>query len=232
MEHPDTFGKSHFDLENHTILIKTYIMRPILTCIFCFISYLIIAQDTLKVHFLYGSKPLKQYKHVEEKWFGGILGGHAGIERDNGKILNFLPIGQFNSGRLHLFAHKNNKRSAYLEHTYNPFYEILGGNSDSAKKAIVYIPITLEQKQKLDSIATIYLKEVPYDYAFFGMRCGAATYELLGQLNILPNYGYTKTWIKIFYPKKLRRQLFKKAVKNNWKIIRNEGSIRRKWEKD
>jgi hypothetical protein len=206
-------------------------MRPILTFIFCFIFSLIIAQDTIKVHFLYGSKPLKQYKNVEKKWFGGILGGHAGIERDSGKILNFLPIGQFNSGTLHIFSKKNNKQSVYLEHTFKSFYEILGGNSDSVKKAIVYIPVTVQQKQKLYSIATIYLKEAPYDYAFFGMRCGAATYELLGQLNILPNYGYTKTWIKIFYPKKLRRQLLKKAIKNNWKIIRKEGSIRRKWEK-
>jgi hypothetical protein len=207
-------------------------MKQLITFIFCFISYLIVAQDTLKVHFLYGSKPLKRYKNVEKKWFGGILGGHAGIERDSSKILNFMPIGQFNSVKLHVFPRKNNKRSVYVEHSFKPFYEILGGNSDSVKKAIVYIPITRQQKQKLDNIANTYLKQTPYDYAFFGMRCGAATYELLGQLNILPNYGAIKTRIKIFYPKKLRKQLLKKAIKNDWKIIRNKGSITRKWERD
>ena len=204
-------------------------MKQILTIILCLFSLLCNSQDTafIKVHFLYGSKPLKKYRNIEQKWFGGILGGHVGVEGDKDKIINFVPKGKF-----HWFAKKENKNSAFFLHSFENFYAILGGNSDSVKKAIVYIPITVKQKQKFDSIASAYLKQTPYDYALFGMRCGAATYDILAQLNILINFKYSKTYKKIFYPKKLRKILFKKAKENGWTIIRNNGSDKRRWEKD
>jgi hypothetical protein len=204
-------------------------VRQKITILFCFISILGYSQDTtyLKVHFLYGSKPLKKHKDTEQKWFGGILGGHVGIEGDSNKIVNFLP-----SGKFHWFAKKDNKHSTYAVHSADNFYTILGGNSDSVKKAIVYIPVTRQQKQKFDSISTAYLKQTPYDYALIGMRCGAAAYDILGQLDILPNYPYSKTYRKIFYPEKLRKRLFKKAEENSWTIDRQEGSTKRKWEQD
>lgn len=204
-------------------------MKRLLLILFCIISFLAYSQDTsfLKVHFLYGSKPLKEYKNIERKSFGGILGGHVGIEGDSGEILNFLPKGKF-----HWFPHKNNKHSTFSVDSLNEFLASLGGNPDSVKYAIVYVPISQLQKQKYDSIASAYLKKTPYDYAFFGMRCAAATYEILGQLNILPNYSYRKTSKKVFYPKKLRKRLLEKAKDNNWRIIRQNGSSRRKWEQD
>ena len=197
--------------------------------LFCLSFTLSFSQDStfIKVHFLYGSKPLKTYKATEKKWFGGVLGGHVGIEGDSSKIINFSHIGRF-----HLFAKKKNRHSKFSEHPQNKFYSIFGGNPDSVKKTIVYIPVTKEQKQKFDSIAFCYLKQTPYDYALFGMRCGASTYEILGQLNILPNYSYKKTYKKIFFPKKLRTRLLKKASENGWTILRQEGSTRRSWEKD
>jgi hypothetical protein len=112
------------------------------------------------------------------------------------------------------------------------FMQSLGGDPDSVKKAFVYIPVTRQQKQKFDSIATEYLKQTPYDYALLGMRCGAAAYEILGQLGILTRYSYSKTYKKIFYPKKLRKTLFKKATENGWTIVRQDGSSKRKWEQD
>jgi hypothetical protein len=204
-------------------------VRELITILFCIISFLCYSQDTtyLKVHFLYGSRPLKKYKDTEKKWFGGILGGHVGIEGDSDRIVNFSPRGRF-----HLFAKKDNRHSAFSIHSADKFYAILGGNPDSAKKAIVYIPVTREQKQKFDSITTAYLKQTPYDYALFGMRCGAASYDILGQLDILTKYSCSKTYKKIFYPKKLRKRLFKKATENGWTIVRQEGSIKRKWEQD
>ena len=204
-------------------------MRIIFICIFSFLFGLSHAQDTpvLKVHFLYGSKPLKAYKDTEKKWFGGVLGGHVGIEADSNRIINFLPQGAF-----HVFKKENNRHSAYAEHNTDGFYGILGGDPDSVKKAIVYIPVTQQQKLKFDSIAAAYLAQTPYDYALFGMRCGAAAYEILGQLAIVKNYPRKKTAKKIFYPKKLRKRLFKKAVANGWTIIRQEGSAKRRWEKD
>ena len=204
-------------------------MRKIITILFCIISLLSYSQDTtyLKVHFLYGSKPLKEYKNTEQKSFGGMLGGHVGIEGDSDRIVNFLP-----SGKFHYIAKKDNRHSTYAVHSVDNFYAILGGNKDSVKKAIVYIPITKHQKQQFDSIAMVYLKQTPYDYALIGMRCGAAAHDILGQLNVLPNYSYGKTYKKIFYPKKLRKRLFKKAIENGWSIVTQEGSLERKWEKD
>lgn len=196
---------------------------------FSLLSIVVNSQDStyLKVHFLYGSKPLKKYKATEQKWFGGVLGGHAGIECDSDKVLSFSP-----SGKFHLFSKKNNRHSAYNELSDDRFYSIMGGDPDSMKKAVVYIPVTMQQKQKFDSISSAYLKQTPYDYALLGMRCGAATYEILGQLNILPSYSRSKTYKKIFYPKKLRKRLFKKANANGWKILRQNGSVKRRWEKD
>jgi hypothetical protein len=181
----------------------------------------------LKVHFLYGSRPFKKYKRTEKRWFGGVLGGHVGIESDTNKILNFKT-----KGRFHVFEEPGNRHSTYAIHSPEGFYAILGGHPDSAKKAIVYVPITLQQKQLFDSISTAYLEQTPYDYAFIGMRCGAASYEVLAQLGIMPAYCRTKTFTKIFYPKKLRKRLLKKATENNWIVVRQDGTARRRWEKD
>lgn len=181
----------------------------------------------IRVHFLYGSKPVKKYKDTEPKWFGGILGGHVGIEGDSGHILNFRHQGSF-----HVFASDKNRHSRYDDHTFNAFYSIFGGNSDSTKKVIVTIPVTAAQKHKFDSLSANYLAHTPYDYALMGMRCGAATYEILGQLGIMKDYSYKKTYMKIFYPQKLRKRLLEKAKKNNWTIERFQGSTKRVWEKD
>ena len=204
-------------------------MSLIKIILFCLISCGYYAQDSLylKVHFIYGSKPLRKYKDTEKKWFGGILGGHVGIEGDSGKILNFGPKGNF-----HLIARKQSRHSHYVTHSFNGFYTIFGGNTDSVKKTIIYVPITKQQKEKFDSISINYINKTPFDYAFIGMRCGASSYYILGQLGILPQYGYTKTYLKIFYPQKLRSRLLKKAHANNWKIEREEGTPKRKWEKD
>lgn len=181
----------------------------------------------IKVHFLYGSKPLRQYKASEPKWFGGMLGGHVGIESDSNQVLNFIPHGRF-----HVFAKKREPHSIYMEHSIRSFYKILSDQADSVKSAVVYIPVTTQQKHILDSLSNAYLKTTPYDYALFGMRCGAATYEILGQLHLLPAYSYSKTWRKILYPRKLRKRLFKQAATQGWNITYTTGSFKRKWEKD
>ena len=204
-------------------------IRLVTLLLICFACTRAYSQDTvfLKVHFLYGSKPLKKYKDTERKWFGGMLGGHVGIEGDSDKIVNFLK-----KGKLHWFAKKNNKHSRYAVHTEKQFYSLFRYNPDSVKQAIVYVPVTCQQKQQFDSITAAYLKETPYDYAFIGMRCSAAAYGILGQLHILPQYSYRKTYRKIFYPKKLRKRLLKKAASSGWLVVRQNGSTTRKWEQD
>jgi len=200
-----------------------------LAVVLCCLMASLHAQDTayLRVHFLYGSRPLKAFKD-EPKWFGGILGGHVGIEATNNRILNFIPHGRFR-----IVARNKIKHSKYVVDSFHQFYSRLGGqHPDSTKQAIVIIPVSLQQKQKFDSIATRYLDETPYDYAFVGMRCGAATYEILAKLGILKQFTHAKTVTKIAYPKKLRKRLLRKAEKNGWTVIRQAGTSRRKWESD
>jgi hypothetical protein len=211
------------------LLLKLNMKGIYLLLLFSYCFLRTYAQDTtfIKVHFLYGSKPKKHYRDTESKWFGGMLGGHVGIEVDSNKILNFLPQGKF-----HWFASKKNLHSTYALHSEKDFYAILGSSGEDVKKAVVYVPLDTLHKLELDSLAEAYLNRTPYDYALVGMRCGAATYEILARLNILKSYSNSRTAIKILYPKKLRRRLFKIADRKGWKIVRQEGSARRHWEQD
>ena len=72
-------------------------MRSLYILLFCCFFTRTWSQDSvfIKVHFLYGSKPYARYKDTEPKWFGGMLGGHVGIETDSGRILDFGPKGRF-----------------------------------------------------------------------------------------------------------------------------------------
>lgn len=181
----------------------------------------------IKVHFLYGSKPKREYKSSEKKWFGGKLGGHTGIEFDSNTIIDFVHQGNF-----HYIAHKKDCHSRFAIHNPTEFWEIFGGETDSVKKLSVTIPITAVQKRILDSLTQTYTSNTPYDYAFIGMRCGAATYDILSQLGIVKSYSHRKTYRKIFYPKKLRKRILKMAQRNHWEITRQAGTRRRKWERD
>ncbi len=201
-------------------IIFGFLLISILTTSFC--------QDSsfINVHFLYGSKPRSKYKETESKWFGGILGGHVGIECNTDEIINFLP-----AGNVHWFEQPDEIQSSFKIHSRSSFYKIFSSSDDSIKKAIVIIPVSKRQKIKFDSLSQIYLTESPYDYAFFGMRCGAAAYDILSQMEILEPLSHSKNWRKIFYPKKFREQLFTKAHENNWEVIKMEGSSKRKWER-
>jgi hypothetical protein len=211
------------------LVIEMLLIRHSLLIIIFLIPTSSFGQDqvSIRVHFLYGSKPVSKYKDTEPKWFGGKWGGHVGIEVDSGQILNFVPRGKF-----HIFSKHGDKHSAFVLSSTHSFYSIFTTDDPSIKKAIIQIPISKRQKQLLDSIARQYVDTTPYDYAFFGMRCGSAAYEILGQIKILPGYSVRKIARRIFYPKRLRKRLFKLAETNNWIVFREDGSSHRKWEKD
>jgi hypothetical protein len=181
----------------------------------------------IEVHCFYGSRPLKAYKDVESKWFGGVWGGHVSIGWDSSRVLSFL-----HHGRFHWFARKNDRHSRFLDRQFRRYRKLPDTTGNPVKQAIIYIPISPRQKEQLDSIAEAYLRETPYDYAFFGMRCAAATYEILGQLGVVEPWGHRKTWVKMFYPRPFRKHLFRQAEKHGWRIERQEGSPRRKWDWD
>lgn len=194
---------------------------------FCFVtSY---SQDSpfIKVQFIYGSRPLKKFRETEKKWFGGILGGHVGIEGDSGKFYSFEI-----KGRNKIFADGRRNNSVYKIETAEEFWNVMETKEDSLKTATIVVPISQTQKQRFDSITYAYSNQVPYCYAVFGMRCGASTYDILAELGIFPQHSRFTTCMKIFYPRRLRKRLIAKAQTNNWTIIRKEGTPKRKWERD
>jgi hypothetical protein len=192
-------------------------------------STLVRAQDSviLKVHFLYGSKPVKQHRATEGKWFGGMKGGHVGLEVNSDEIFSFVPVGKF-----HVFASKTDFHSRFTLHSVNEFYGLFGGYPDSMKKAVVHIPISKEQKRLLDSIADQYKRRTPYDYALIGIRCAGAADDILAQLGILPQSSRSGIVVRSFYPKLIRRRLIRLAMRNEWQIVNSSGSTKRKWERD
>ena len=212
-------------------MISIFIKIPkkiIIGCI-CFMSGNAFAQDSsfIKVQFIYGSKPLKKYRDTEKKWFGGLPGGHVGIETDSSMVLDFHHYKSF-----HVFTTNSNKHSRFLLRPSNEFWSGFHCTGETVKKATVIIPVTKAQKQRFDSIANSYLSTTPYDYAFIGMRCAAATYDILSQLGIVDRYPLKMIYMKIFYPKALRHRLYTKAKENGWAVIKQEGSLKRKWEQD
>jgi len=202
-------------------------MRFFLTILLFSISSIVIGQtDTshiIKVHFLYGSKPLKKYKSTEMKYFGGIHGGHVTIEVDS------IDYGFSPSGRVHIFSHLIKNRHSQFDgkytHNQAPYPK-------GYKVTTFIIPITEVQYDQIHKIQSDYCKKPPYDYAFFGMRCAASAQDVLGQIGIVKKRGHLKNIYSTFYPKILRRRLFKIAAKKNYKIETQEGRMTRKWESD
>lgn len=204
-------------------------MKKILTILILLYSFTCFSQssDFIKVHFLYGSKPKQRYKKEEPKWFGGKLGGHVGIEIGEDSVLNFLPYSEF-----HILSQPKNIKGQFYFNKVEEIWGILGGDPDHVKTASVTIPISPLQRKKIDSLTQSYINNSPYDYAFIGMRCGSSTYDILAKLGFLKPYSYRRTYWKIFYPRRLRKRIFKLADKNNWEITSTTGSNKRNWEKD
>lgn len=182
-----------------------------------------VANDSvkIKVHFLYGSKPKKKHKETEKPWFGGIHGGHVSIEA-GGYVVGFEPFGS-----LHIVS----KSKLHSEFVSEPLGEWVLDTA-TLKYTTIVIPISKTQYDSLLKIHAAYTTSPPYDYAFLGMRCASATYEILGKIGVVDYKPNTKNVAVNFYPKKLRQKLLKLAEQKGYKIIRQEGRTTRIWEED
>jgi hypothetical protein len=189
-----------------------------------------LAQDTTYIyaHFLYGSKPRAKCPG-ESRWFGGIHGGHAGVGFPDGQILNFLPSGCF-----HKKARKDTAAfcSRYALHNESLFYGMFGTPGEDVRMMKIRIPVSSAQMASMDSLRKAYITTSPYDYAFLGMRCGSATYDILAHGHVLKPLNFGPMWRRIFYPKRVRKRLILLAKRNNWQVIYQQGSDCRKWESD
>ncbi|MCD6067790.1 MAG: hypothetical protein K0S33_2616 [Bacteroidetes bacterium] len=176
----------------------------------------------IQVHFLYGSKPARGHKKTEFKYFGGIHGGHVTIQIDS------MDYGFEPSQGFHVFAHRKKYKSDYVDKRLSGTQRYPDGN-----KAVTFIvPVSKEQNERIRAIIYGYCSSTPYDYAFFGMRCAASTSDILAQIGLQKKRNRFLTISRTFYPKKLRKRMFRLAEKNGYKVVRQEGRSSRKWEKD
>lgn len=200
-------------------------IRLIYFFLLLFSCHYFLASDSLflKVHFVYGSKPKSGFKKIESKLFGGIHGGHVFVEVNN-KIISFGT----NNGQWHIFPHKSKSAGKYRVD------KSLAWHGDTAKNKIttIFIPISEAQLKKFNEAEVHYFEKTPYDYAFFGMRCAAGAYDMLSNAEVCKHKSHFNIIRKNFYPKRLRVKLLRRAKKEQWQVLKQEGRATRKWERD
>ena len=178
---------------------------------------------SINVYFLYGSRPALFHKNHEARYLGGKHGGHVTIGFDT-LVIGFVPYKGF-----HVFAHRKHFKSTFRIEEIHQFLNDTFGS----KYATFEIAVTDSQYGILTGVLTKYLnKNPPYDYAFLGMRCASATYDILSQMGIFEEKSRFSNIISNFYPKKLRRKMFSLAKINNYKVKTKKGRSSRKWEND
>jgi hypothetical protein len=213
-----------------------------LLLLFCFFSFRAFPQtpDSIRVLIIYGSKPSKGHP-TEYKWFGGRPGGHVAIQVDTDRVISFGPTKYHPICHIIARSKPANFRSRYRIETVERFWETFNYTGarypiDSLKRMVVSIPVTPEQKRKLDSIAVAYTAHVSYDYAVLGMRCASSSYEVLAQLDLLNKPYKHHIWWHILFPRDIRYELMKEVRHGRgagtWRIYQNDGSRSRKWDFD
>lgn len=183
------------------------------------------AQDSIVVHFLHGSRPARHWKAEEPKWFGGKLGGHVGIGFAPDSVFHFVP-----SGKFHYVARRAPKHSRFVVSDTAGFWATLGGSTGALTTTSISVPIDSLQRATFTATKARYLAATPYDYAFLGMRCAAASNEILGKLGITRRRGYWGAIFGTFHPKMLRRRLLRGAMRHGWQVQHTTGSTHRVWQ--
>lgn len=185
------------------------------------LTFTAFSQDTMNVYFIYGSKPVSE---SESKWFGGKAGGHVGMGFSKDSVFHFNP-----NGKAGMFG-KKDQPGTWLQSTERDFLCTFG--CDSNQILIVQIPISADDRNAIRMKALQFLEQSPYPYAFFGMRCTSSCYHLLSQTHLFKTKSKSRMIRNYFIPRKLRKELLKKAKKYGWKTIMEKGRSSRKWDHD
>lgn len=178
---------------------------------------------SITVHFYYGSRPARGYKGTESHYFGGIHGGHVSLQIDS-TVFSFVPAGM----PVHIFAHRNKRQSTYISDQASSFLNDTAG----CKFTSITFPISDSQYVLIQHLKTVYLDSTPYDYAFFGMRCAAAAYDVLGQAGVVKKRNNFTNVCRNFYPKRMRKRLIRRAKREHLQMVQHDGRKSRRWEKD
>jgi hypothetical protein len=198
-------------------------MKYIMLLIILFAGFApLMAQQTVTVHFLYGSVPGKGFKDTEPKKFGGKKGGHVTIQTGD-SITGFQP-----KGTCHVVGKKKNANGYFRSEATGKWIK----DTVAAKYTSIIIPVSAEQYALVKRTLDNYLQKSPYDYAVFGMRCAAASYDVLEDIGVVKKRSRVGKWASFFYPQLLRRKLLKLADKNDYTVVKHPGSSSRSWEKE
>lgn len=161
---------------------------------------------SIKVLFLHRpSLRVLSQKAPELKWFSGLFSGHVGIEFRPGRVVDFVSYGRFR-------GLPNNKKphSRFVIRTRQEFETLFGTGPRVPRLSIITIPVSENQQNSLEKVISTYTRKSPYDYAFGGMRCASATYEILARAGILRSRSLRFIAFRIFTPGILKRYLRKK----------------------
>lgn len=189
--------------------------------------------DSVRVLFIYGSRPAAAHRDTEPRWFGGIRGGHVGLQIGPDSVLNFRstvyhPCHRFPRSKPRNYRDTFEIRSLHASWEIFPPHRY---NIDSLRRAIVVIPLTAAQRAALENTFRRYQAHPPYDYATFGMRCASATYDMLQEAGLVPFHRH-HNWVRFFAPRAFRRTMFRLAKEKGWVVYRFKGGSSRVWEKD
>jgi hypothetical protein len=182
--------------------------------------------ETTAIHFLHGSIPKKAYKDNEPTMRGGLLGGHIYIQIKN-KVYGFEPVHDKN---FHIFPRSNPYK--YNSMLKKEEHEKWMQFAKDQQFTSIEIKVSEPRYRYLKNIIKKYKNLPPFDYALLGMRCASFTHYLLTKAQVCHSAGVIDSIIRYPYPRKLRKNLTKKALKKGWNIIKTKGSERRIWEND
>lgn len=179
--------------------------------------------QSIHIHFIYGSVPLKEFRNTDEKVPGGLLGGHIYLQTGQ-NVFGFEPIDRT---RIHMFPHKK-FNSIYTKEKYTDWYQHIRDK----KLLSIEIPLSDSSGKYLNILLENFHRRTPYDYALFGMRCGASTYQILSETGLFPLTSGFGAMLRVPLPRILRKKLLKMAAERQLTITRQAGNPGRKWEKD
>lgn len=163
------------------------------------------AEPAIKVLLLHRpSRSALKQRAPEMKWFSGLFTGHVGIEFRPGKVIDFVSYGRFR-----LLPNNKNPHSRFTVRARKDFEALLGTGDHAPPLSSLTIPVSEDQLTALENIIDDYTRQPPYDYAFLGMRCASAAYEMLARAGILSHHSRFFLVFRLFTPGLLKQYLRK-----------------------
>jgi hypothetical protein len=176
---------------------------------------------TIVVTILHGSRPKRHTKEI--RLLGGMRGGHVMVKMDS-----FAYGFNFTNYRIHAVPHRNTPTGTYEKYRSG----LIDSMWTISKVTRIEIPVSKRKFDELKETYESYYLTSPHDYAFFGMRCAASAYWMLGKAGIFNECTRRRSIIRAFHPKAFRKKIERTARRQGYKIILQKGRPQRKWEGD